>query len=309
MAGKTELFAQWMQGSMVVADQAVSTGTRFYVHYTNGTDGAGYGTNPESPFKTLDYAIGNCTANKGDIIYLMSGHAETVASSTGALMDVAGVNVIGLGSGSLIPTITLGTATTATISVTAANCRFKNIKVTSALADVAAGITLANTADGAVIEDCIFTDGGLALELVIGISVAAACDNVKILRNRFYTDVSAETGGCASAIYLAGESAKSVIQGNFAHGHYTAACLDAATAAATSLVIADNGLYNIDTGAGLALSLHASTSGLVVRNLCCGLKATTHPIVAAGTFCAENYANDAVTTSGILDPVAGTFGS
>ena len=41
--GKTELYASWLQGNLVVADQSRSTGSRLWVHSGTGTDSTGYG--------------------------------------------------------------------------------------------------------------------------------------------------------------------------------------------------------------------------------------------------------------------------
>lgn len=297
-------------GKVAIEDMSQSTGKRLFVHSGTGTDGTAYGFTPDKPYATLDYAIGKCTEDKGDIIYLMPGHAESIASATGAAMDVAGVQVIGLGHGSLQPTFTLGTATTATIAVTAANCRIKNIKVVSNIADCAAGITASADADGLIVEDCLFVDGGLTKELVIGIQLAAACDNCVIRRCRFFSNESAQTGGDASAIKLVGESANTRILDNVAYGNYSVACIDASTAAVTNLWVMGNTMVNTDTDGGLAYSGHASTIGVLAYNAFFGTKATTHPIAGINAcYLAQNFANDAVATSGILDPTAGTFGS
>jgi len=82
-----------------------------------------------APFKTLEYAITRCTANRGDIICIKPGHAETISSATALMFDVAGVAIVGLGLGTKRPTFTLDTAATTTIPVSAdnvsvLNCRF-----------------------------------------------------------------------------------------------------------------------------------------------------------------------------------------
>ena len=97
----------------------------------------------DKPFATLDYAIGRCMANRGDIIMLKPGHAENVESATALALDVAGVAVVGLGIGSLRPTLTLTTATTATLGVSAANVSLTNIVISANFADIVSPITLA----------------------------------------------------------------------------------------------------------------------------------------------------------------------
>src|SRR3990167_4421252 len=62
------------------------------------------------PFSTIDNAINNCTASRGDVIMVMPGHAETVSATTIA-MDVAGVNIVGLGVGALRPTLSFNATT------------------------------------------------------------------------------------------------------------------------------------------------------------------------------------------------------
>src|SRR5574341_1596957 len=73
----------------------VYNGTVLPTNHKNGSDGNN-GTF-SAPFATLDYAIGRCTANRGDIIVVKEGHAENVTTANGIDLDVAGITVIGLG--------------------------------------------------------------------------------------------------------------------------------------------------------------------------------------------------------------------
>jgi hypothetical protein len=128
--GKTALFSNHQPGGMfAIEDESRGTGSRFFVQATTGTDRADYGRNPDAPVASLDYAIGLCTASKGDIIYLMEGHAET---TTAIALDVAGVSIIGLGVGRNRPTLTSTAAATDLINVTAANCRIRNVRLVGA---------------------------------------------------------------------------------------------------------------------------------------------------------------------------------
>ena len=69
------------------------SGNVYWVNSASGGDG-NKGTRAR-PFATLDYAIGRCTANNGDIIMVMANHAETITGVAGIALDVAGVTVIG----------------------------------------------------------------------------------------------------------------------------------------------------------------------------------------------------------------------
>ena len=91
---------------------------------------------------TLDTAVGYCTASRGDVIYVAPGHTETISSATALALDVAGITVIGLGSGVLTPTFTLDTATTATIGVTANDITLKNLRFRANFADIVSLFTI-----------------------------------------------------------------------------------------------------------------------------------------------------------------------
>ncbi len=123
----TKLFVRRQPGGMfAIIDKMLTTGNIFWVNSATGVDGAGYGQNPDAPFATLDYAVGKCTANKGDIICLMPGHDETYSTTgTKVTMDVAGVRVIGLGQGADRPTFTFS-HTGATWLVSANGCSVEN---------------------------------------------------------------------------------------------------------------------------------------------------------------------------------------
>lgn len=79
----------------------------FWVHSATGSDG-NKGTD-RSPFKTLDYAVGRCTADRGDIILVKPGHTETVSTDGGLAIDVDRIEIIGLGAGDTRPLIDIGT--------------------------------------------------------------------------------------------------------------------------------------------------------------------------------------------------------
>lgn len=106
-----------------------------------------------SPYSTLDYAIGQCVANRGDIIFVKPGHAETLSTATALALDVAGVAIVGLGTGSNRPTFTLDTATTTTIAVSAANISVQNCIFTANFADIVSVFTL-TTASNFALERC-----------------------------------------------------------------------------------------------------------------------------------------------------------
>jgi hypothetical protein len=125
---KQELFVRKQSGGMFsVVNESLTTGNIFFVNSATGTDAAGYGQNPDAPCDTLDYAIGLCTANNGDRIYVMPAHAETVIAAGAIAADVAGVEIIGLGQGTDRPEFTFGTDNAASVAISAANVSIRNI--------------------------------------------------------------------------------------------------------------------------------------------------------------------------------------
>lgn len=140
-------------------------GSTFYVSSATGTDAAGYGTTPNSPTATLDYAIGLCTANKGDVIVLLPGHAET---TTAIALDVAGVRIVGLGFGASRPTLTSTAAATDLINVTAANCRIENVRLVGAASNCTALIDLSTAADDFACIGCELVQAATPL---IGVTI------------------------------------------------------------------------------------------------------------------------------------------
>ncbi len=277
-------------------DSERGTGQAFYVDSNVGT--AGDGTTVEKAVATIDEAVGLCTASRGDIIYVVQGHAEAITTATSLVADVAGVSIIGMGNGSLIPTLTFTTADTALVSVTAANVRISGIKFVANFADVASLITLAATADGATVDNCVFTDTSTILNMLVCITVAANCDNIVIAYNRFDAVPSATSD---NAILLAGGSDNSRIIGNTIYGTFTDGGILASAAASTNITITDNLIGCIDA---IAYAGSATSTGLFMRNL---LGANTTSIAAALTgvdamFCCENYVTGALGASGIIFP-------
>ena len=143
---RTALFARNQPGGVVTIDDIEEhPGSVFFVGsaVTGATDAAGYGDNPEKPFATLDYAIGQCTANKGDVIYVLPGHTET---TTAIAADVAGIRIIGLGRGGNKPTLTATTASTDLINVTAANVEIDGLRLVGAASGCTALLDLSAAA-------------------------------------------------------------------------------------------------------------------------------------------------------------------
>lgn len=133
------------------AGGVMTTGNVFFVDDA-GTD-TGTGDSPDNPFKTIDYAIGKCTASHGDIIFVKEGHAETV--TTAITVDTAGIQIIGLGHGDKRPTITVNAAIPG-FNVTANDVKISNLRIVAGSSVTAATRLMRVAADQLTVESCQF---------------------------------------------------------------------------------------------------------------------------------------------------------
>jgi hypothetical protein len=297
----TKLFVRRQPGGLFsVIDKSVVTGSIFWVNSDTGTDGEGFGQNPNAPIATIDYAIGLCTADAGDVIYVMPGHAEDVLSATGLLCDVAGVAIIGLGRGTKQPKVSLTTAAGATISITAANVTVENIWLHSNFTNgVTAGVTVAATGDGFTLEGMKFTEETNAKEFLIGVSVATTVSDGVIRNCRYHGTAGGDT---SSIIDSAGAASGLIIEDNYLHGDCSAAAVKLDTAAITDLQVINNRVINIDAAAGLGIDTHAGSTGMMADNHVANLRDTVVGLSGAGMAYSQNYASNALNASGIILP-------
>lgn len=183
----------------------------------------------DRPMSTIDAAVGMCTANKGDIIFVKPGHVETVTAAAGLALDVAGVAVIGLGSGAARPKINFTTATTADMDVDAASVTLYNLLFTGGI-DALAGPIDVNAADCSIIS-CEYRDvTGQATDVI----VADANANRLLIDDYFHNGDTAAGG--ASAIALTGMS-HPVIRNFKIIGNFSVGAIDIRTTAAVGVDI------------------------------------------------------------------------
>jgi hypothetical protein len=204
-------------------------GQVFWVHSGTGGDGNSKGTF-DRPFGTIDYAIGRCTASRGDIIMVKAGHTETISAAAGIALDVAGVAIIGTGTGALRPTINF-TATASTLTISAASCSIYNVLLTGGIDAVvspvvisAADVSLINVEYRDVTGQC--TDG---------IVTTAGANRLLIDGFRYDGDTAAGTNAAIAIVGGDGIQIKNArIDGNFAVGG-----IDVRTTATTDLEVRD----------------------------------------------------------------------
>jgi len=285
-------------------------GAVVWVDSNNGSDG-NKGTF-DRPFASVDFAIGQCTANRGDIICVKAGHAETLSSATALVADIAGVAVVGFGIGSNRPTFTLDTATTTTIAVSAANVAFKNCIFTANFADIVSVFTL-TTAKNFTVEDCFIKATATNMNFLWVVDTNATsndADGLTLLNNKWIEPDLATN----AMVKMDGTNADVDITGNYVSlgvKNNTASLMAIATTKiVTSLRCHFNRVYRLNTDTatgGILITTDVSTNtGLISENFAQHADTAAEILVTAssgfGFF--DNKASGVAGASGYLLPAA-----
>ena len=155
------------------------------------------GLSPERALRTIDYAVGKCSAN--DVIVLIPG-AHTVTATVA--VDVAGITITGMGGGprhaagrmaaggsKMRTSVTTSTATTDVFTVTAADVEIAYLHLIPVAG--ASAINASNAADRLYVHDCTFNmttaantaTFGIAFPLGTGTTVA---NDDSVIRNCYW---------------------------------------------------------------------------------------------------------------------------
>lgn len=287
---------------------SVTAGNVFWVDSNTGSNG-NKGTF-DRPFADIDYAIGRCTANHGDVIYVKPGHAESVSAASGIDMDVAGVTVVGIGEGDDRPTITLDTAATATIELAAASVGFVNCIFSANFADIAVMFNL--SADGCFLIGNEFRQAGADLNWVVLVDAAGttnnAYDHFRFNDNKVIGIDAANDQVLRVAADIDGlEFKNNYIRLGTANDE---ALIEAATGKdITNCHIEGNRVVRFNTQGELFINADTTTActGMFAHNFVGCLDTTGVVLIEAGTQIMqfENYVTGVVDESGYLDPAAG----
>jgi hypothetical protein len=190
------------------------------------------GLSPERALRTIDYAVGLCTASVGDVIVLLPG---AHSSTTTVTVDVAGITITGMpgaqgalaarmpaGGSKMRTSVTTSTASTNVFTVTATDVEIAYLHIIPVAS--AAAVSASNAADRLYVHDCTFnmttaeaTDT-FGIHFPLGTGTTTANDD-SVIRNCYWY-VSGNQGpairaagtliGCSienSTFYLSGTTA------------------------------------------------------------------------------------------------------
>ena len=279
------------------ATSSVGTGHIFYVD--SGVTSEGDGTTLLKAKNTLDEAVALCEDNRGDIIYVAQGHAETWIAADSADLDVIGISVIGLGTGTDRPTFTYTTGTAGELVIAALNVRICNLVFQPGIANVAHAIEIEGDADGSIIEFCEFLSGTTdAFEFVDAIQITAAADDLIIRFNK----ATETTAGAVSWLDLSAGVVDSIsVYGNVIYGDYSTGIVDSTDRAQTLAYFGFNTMTNLSAD-DYGFYFNAAATGICEFNrIYTNAEATA--IDPGSMACFENYVSTAVDVSGMITPV------
>ena len=249
-----------IQGLLQAA--ANTTGKVFYVHSGTGINAIGRGTDSTKPFASVDFAINQTRANKGDFIVVMPGHAESFTAANGFDADVAGVTIIGLGSGADRPTFTFA-GTAADVAIGAASVTVANVRFKAGISDIVRGISVEATGDDFTLVGCDFPVPGTAtFEFLEAILLASGADNATFKYNTYRDGASSAANTWINAD--AGVVVNLRIIGNDVFGRFAVAPVHS-TRADTGVLIQANAISNTITGQ-YAIEFTAAATGVIADN-------------------------------------------
>lgn len=285
----------------------------------SGTSVGGADGNPgtyQRPMASIDAAINKCVSGRGDILILGPGHAESVTSATTINADVAGVAIVGLGAGTSRPTLTLTTANTATIPVTADNISFKNILFVGNFLSIAAAITVGAGA-WCTVEDCEFKDTSAILGFLspIKTTVSVNADHLHFINNRVH---QISTTNTVAPIVILGTMTGLTVNDNrvvssVAHNNVSRLVSHAALVM-TDMEVMRNTVFSVNTdtatGAALVSTTAVTGSGQIADNIVRALDVAAAIMVTAtavqyGLF-NNLYIGDGTSVSGFVLPAIGS---
>lgn len=235
-------------GNTWYVDSAETTGTENGKTWATATD-------------TIDEAIN--LASAGDTILVADGHAETVSAANGFDADVAGISIIGLGSGERRPTITFDD-TASDVAIGAAGVTIKNIRFLAGVSGVVRGISVEATGDSFTLENCEFPEPTTSSwEFVRAILVATGANYGMYKNNVAY---SADADGATNWLDLdAGVQTGTTVIGNTIIGDYDEGIIHSDDID-LEVIITDNNLTNLDAGEH-CIEFTANATGMCARNI------------------------------------------
>lgn len=185
----------------VIPELLKSNANVFFVdnENTNASDAADgfHGETPTYPFKTYDYAVGQCTAGENNIIVVMPYSVERYTTAGSVDVDVSGITTIGLGYGPARPKFVFDHAdATFVVGRDGDGATFQNITFQPSVTGVTVGVQHEDGADNISWIDCEWLDGEASVdEFVTAYDIVTEANDVSFERCRWTSMTAGATAG------------------------------------------------------------------------------------------------------------------
>lgn len=280
-----------------------TTGEYFWVD-SNNTMAGGDGSF-DHPVQTLAAAYVKCVASRNDVIIMKAGHAETISANAALTLNKIGVSIIGLGQGSLRPTLTLtGSSAAVTITVSAANQLFRNFITSAGRDELVAVFTI--SAAGCTIDAVDYVEDDVTHQCITWITTTTGAKQLTVM-NCMLVQITAPAGNGFAIRLIGADDCK--IMNNLIHWLTTnnagSGGIGITGTAALRSTVTGNKIMVRGGASVLSLAPLAATTGVWAYNYAGNANAAASNIGVTGIGFFENYVSNAGTTQGILDPAAG----
>lgn len=255
------------------------------------------GGNRAFPTITAALADSNVVASRGDFLIVLPGFTQTVTAAAGIAFTKAGIHVIGLGDGTLRPTVTFATATTADMDIDAANIYIENIVFDLTGVDALVAPIDVNSTDFTV-NNCKFITASASAQATLGFLTDANASRLKVTNCEFLGTTDA---GTAAAIRIVGGN-EHVIKGNRFYGAYTTTlgAIDNVTTACLRVTVTGNVIENATASSTKAMVFVSTSTGSIADNRMQILSGTAPITGAAMSWVGANYYAAVIATAGTL---------
>lgn len=217
-------------------------------------------------YTTIQAAVNAAAGGRGDIVLVAPNHVEILNRADS--WNVAGVQIIGMGSGEQRSGVNLDT-TGSTVNLGAAGVRVSNIMFTARETAITRALDLDTGFFGQKVDNCYFTFDTTGDDFITCIRVGAKESVVEdnIIR------MEDTTGHSFAISLLGGDPDGAVIRRNEIMGNFDSSVIGQDTADTldtnlTGVIIANNNIVNFDTTSAMHIRFSAgyTVRGLVVGN-------------------------------------------
>lgn len=235
-----------------------------FVHSSGVADGDQSFLRDRPILTTLNAALAYCRSGKGDVVYVLPGHTENVASADAMSNLVAGTQIIGCGTGAERPTFTWSIAGSTFLfdvaNVKLTNC-ILNLEPGTGTVTVAAPITVSGA--GCEISNCLIrTSTDANNKTTQGMTVTG--DDFRFIGNLVY---GATAGECTAFMDL-NAAHRLVMIGNYIAGatsNVAVGLVRFVTAASLNVYLKDNVYINRKALSTCCVTGLAAVSGVSIN--------------------------------------------